>query len=840
MVAGVNDLTRPATLLEGLQQLPNDAPLSPGLRLGPYRLIQRLGQGGMGEVWLADQLEPFERKVAIKLSHQTIRAGLGQAYFEIERQALAQMVHPYIAQIYDAGASSAGQLYFAMEYVDGSTLDHYAQSSKPSLDACAALLALVCQGVHYAHQRGLIHRDLKPGNVLITQVAGKPMPKIIDFGIAIGVDSARQSGVGSTAGTRAYMAPEQLQPNAQGIDLRVDVFALGAILVELICDAIGINLDTVDSHSFRSLLATRVQEGVSTPRASQQLQRQIPKALRAIALKAMAIERSQRYESAAALAEDLQRWRERRPVLAMAGGRLYAIRCFINRYRLATALAALTLIALIVGLVVASYGLSQARAARAVAETRREQAEQLVGYMLGEFAGKLEPIGKLELIDGVANRALAYLKQANDVDAKSALQRVVALRTIGDLQTRRGQWEKAKDTFLLAENALKSAEILGLAHADLLYEQAQMAYWIGYCEYTERKFDLAKNHWLNYLNIAEQLKAITKSESLGLLETSYALSNLGTLAFETGELKAARDYFARAVLITKTLLAKTPDNSEAAISVAKSLSWLARTQEASGDLRSSLNSYLSQVELCEKFRLITSNSVTWRFEAAITKQWIGLLALQMGESQLAKARLSAAVLELESLHKLEPTQMDWLGSLATAQTNLAWVELLSGKFEEAAAKLLDAQATYDGAAKDEQLAVALRRSSATTILRAAQLWSAQKYPEKAAPLRKKAIDELQILVAKNANDRRSSIALAHAVLSVESPEITELARLKAMLSSFAEKQPDAEVLDPLMRVHWLLRETSQANKLRIALDAMGYQHPDYLAFLAHHSREFAQ
>jgi eukaryotic-like serine/threonine-protein kinase len=840
MAVGVNDnLTRPATLVEGLQQLTNDTALSAGLRLGPYRLIQQLGQGGMGEVWLADQLEPFERKVAIKLSRQTVSAGLGQAYFEIERQALAQLVHPYIAQIYDAGASPAGQLYFAMEYVDGSTLDQFAQSRKPSLDACAALLALICQGVHYAHQRGLIHRDLKPGNVLITQVAGKPMPKIIDFGIAIGVDSARQSGVGSTAGTRAYMAPEQLQPNAQGIDLRVDVFALGAILVELICNAIGINLETIDSNSFRSLLATRVQEGVLPAHASQQLHKQIPKALRAIALKAMAVERSQRYESAAALADDLQRWRERRPVLAIAGSRLYAIRCFINRYRLASALAAATLTALIVGLVVASYGLSQARAARAVAETRREQAEELVGYMLGDFSEKLALIGKLDLIDGVANRALTYLRQANDSDAASAVHRAAALRTIGDVQMRRGLINQAKETFALADQALRDAEALGPADTALLFERAQVAYWIGYSAYTESKFDLAKSHWLTYLEFAERLRAMTNSENVSLLETSYALSNLGTLAYETGELKAARNYFARAVLITKTLLAKTPENSDAAISVAKSLSWLARTQEASGELQGALNSYLSQLELCEKFRQITANAVTWRFEAAVSRQWIALLALQIGDAKLAQAQLSSAVPELESLHKLEPTQMDWLGSLATAKTSLAWVELLSGRFDDAAAALSEAQATYDSAPNDAQLALAWRRSAAITMLRAAQLAAARNAEEKATQLRKKAIDELQALV-QNSSDRRSSIALAQAILSEASLPRSVLAQLKAMLLPFAALQPDAEVLDPLMRVHLLLREATEANKLRLALDAMGYQHPDYRAFLIHHSQEIAQ
>ena len=832
--------TRPATLVEGLEQLSAGVALVAGQRLGPYRLVKALGEGGMGVVWLADQVEPFERKVAIKLSNQKLSSGLSQAYFEVERQAMATMVHPYIAQIYDAGALPGGALYFAMEFVAGGTLDDYVSNNKPSLDSCAALLALVCQGVQYAHQRGLIHRDLKPANILIADVAGKPMPKIIDFGIAIGVDSARAVGVGGSAGTRAYMAPEQLNPNTDGIDVRADVYALGAILVETLCLALDISLERLDSNSLRSLLSAAAyttdgsrEQQQPSPILRTQIKR-IPKPLRAIALKAMANERNQRYESAAAFADDLSRWRERRPVLAMRGGRMYAVRCFINRYRGASALAFLTLISLVAGLVVAAYGLNQAQHARALAETRREQAEKLVGYMLGDFAAKLSQVGKLDLIDDVAKQALAYLSAANDPDAHSAIQRAAALRTIGDLQTQRGQWAEAKKTFAIAEQALDFAESVASGTSELLYERAQVAYYVGYCAYLERKFDVAKLHWQRYLDYAQRLQPLTVSDGTGLLETSYALNNLGTAAFAMGELKVAIEYFDKAIALKRALLSKTPSNSDLSINLAGSLSWYAKAQEAFGDLNGSLASYQNQLSVFKTVRALDPSAANWQFKEANSRQWIALTALQLGNIAEAKTQLITAIELLDALHELDRSVVEWQRTLATAKSNLGWVCFASGEYTEAqsaigsAIKLFSTPTTSEISSKD------WRRGAATAYARAAELALANGNRKDSETYASHATKEFQQLLTIDADDRKSAIAFALLLLKNEEADFELYRQSQALLMPLAIKQTDAEVLDVLVRAHILLREFSAADTLRSQLDAMGYKHPNYLAFLALH------
>ncbi len=840
MTQSLSSPTRPATLVEGLEGVSAGVALVAGQRLGPYRLVKALGEGGMGVVWLADQIEPFERKVAIKLSNQKLNSGLSQAYFEVERQAMATMVHPYIAQIYDAGALPDGALYFAMEYVPGGSLDDYVRKSKPSLDNCAALLALVCQGVQYAHQRGLIHRDLKPANILIADIAGKPMPKIIDFGIAIGVDSARTVGVGGSAGTRAYMAPEQLNPNTDGIDVRADIYALGAILIETLCMALNISLERIDSNSLRSLLSAAAyttddnSQQVAASTALRSQIKRIPKPLRAIALKAMANDRNQRYESAAALADDLSRWRDRRPVLAMRGGRLYAVRCFINRYRGASVLGFLTLVSLIGGLVVAAYGLNQAQHARALAEARREQAEKLVSYMLGDFAAKLAQFGKLDLIDDVAKQALAYLSAANDTDARSAIQRAAALRTIGDLQTQRGQWVEAKKTFAIAEQALDFAERVEPGTSELLYERAQVAYYIGYCGYKERKLDVAQLHWQRYLDYAKRLQPLTVATGTGLLETALAMNTLGTAAFETGALKVAAEYFDQSIAIKEALLNNKKNDSELAASIARSLSWQAKTQEASGDLRGAMSSYLNQLALCEKFLKVLPTVVKWRHETAVARQWVGVLALQTGDSKLASKYLSAAEQEFSKLHELEPAQSGWQDALANTRSSLAWASLFSSNLVVAEQQIDSARRLFEAPTDMSVMPINWRRGAATTWFRAAQIAKALNQNENAAVLEKRAFEAFENLVELDPNDRRSLISLANVVTSEDTPDAAVVRRIQSLLVTLSARQPDALVLDALIRTHILLREFSEASNIRSRLNTMGYRHPDYQNFLDRH------
>ncbi len=345
-------LMSPQTLGQSWASLPASvSDWREGDQIGPFQLKRPLGEGGMGTVWLAEQLQPLHRDVAIKVMRQERRGALDEAYFEVERQALARLSHRVIAQIYDAGRLPDGTLFFAMEYVPGVPLDEFIRESRPSPSELARLFADICLGVQHAHQRGLIHRDLKPANLLVQRVDGVAMPKIIDFGIATSVTPAGAGSENTVAGTRAYMSPEQRMPDAAGIDARTDVYALGAVLAESLYLLAGIDT-TVEIESTRMRQALTQSLGRDMPADEAALVeglgelKDVPAELRAIAVHAMAEDRELRYVSVAAMGEDLSRWLARQPVSAMGASRWYSFRCLLRRNALLSFAVVIAVLAL--------------------------------------------------------------------------------------------------------------------------------------------------------------------------------------------------------------------------------------------------------------------------------------------------------------------------------------------------------------------------------------------------------------------------------------------------------------------------------------------------------------
>ena len=345
-----------------------------------FKLRQKLGEGGMGEVWVADQIEPVQRRVALKL----IRPGLDStrllARFYQERQALALMDHPNIAKVLDAGISepqglpvgSARVPYFVMELVKGVSITEYCDRAKLSPRERLELFIPVCHGVQHAHQKGLIHRDLKPSNILVALYDGKPVPKVIDFGVAkvTGPRLTEHSiftEVGSIVGTLEYMSPEQAELNNLDIDTRSDIYALGAVLYELLTGTVPFSRKELQGAAFTEML--RVIKEVDPPKPSTRLSgsgtlpsvaadRQTePRRLIAlmrgeldwIVIKCLEKERSRRYETANGLAMDLQRYLENEPVVAGPPSATYRLRKFVRRNRGALLAASALIAALTIG-----------------------------------------------------------------------------------------------------------------------------------------------------------------------------------------------------------------------------------------------------------------------------------------------------------------------------------------------------------------------------------------------------------------------------------------------------------------------------------------------------------
>ncbi|MCC5865568.1 MAG: serine/threonine protein kinase [Wenzhouxiangella sp.] len=651
-MSGPDDLTSALTQANTLAEPGTQRPASgsgwqPGQRVGAYRLIRLLGAGGMGVVWQAEQLEPLRREVAIKLLPGHRDDPLAEAYFEVERQALAQLSHRAIAQIHDAGRLPDGSLFFAMEFVPGEPLDDFVRSQRMGPRDCARLLVEICRGVQHAHQRGLIHRDLKPPNILVQSVDGKPRPRIIDFGIAVAAGTSPLASVAGTSvrtmGTPAYMAPEQRTAGAR-IDARCDVYALGAILAEILAQGkTGQRPETLLSGTQRQLgLAHSLGQAMTVSdevRGFTDVLHDTPRELRAIALKALSDDPDQRFDSAAALAEELLAWLDHRPVRSYSDSRLYRLRCFVRRYRVGTVAVTAVLLALVGGLLVAMHGLDQARQAQVLAEQRQQEGEQLIHYMLGEFADKLRPIARLDLLDGVGQQAMVYLADQGEAgNADQALQRARALRTLGEVQVTRQQFDLAGQS--LADAYVVLSSWTRTASAELLFELGQIAFWRGAVNYRLGDLDQTELHWQQYLASAIRLNEQFPDDPRGLQELAYAYNNLGTLANAQQRLHEARRYFGRVVDIRRGFI-EGPDDRRAE-ALANSLSWLARVEQQLGEPVAAWHASAEAVALVSTLRAHSDDGRLRQREANL-RYVLGWNSQWLGDGEQARQELQASL-----------------------------------------------------------------------------------------------------------------------------------------------------------------------------------------------------
>jgi non-specific serine/threonine protein kinase/serine/threonine-protein kinase len=329
-------------------------PATPAAAIGPYHLLQIIGEGGMGEVWLAEQKLPVRRRVALKL----IKIGMDTreviARFESERQALALMDHPAIAKVFDAGSTSQGRPYFAMEYVPGLSITSYCDKHKVNIRERLELFRRVCEGVQHAHQKAIIHRDLKPSNILVTEVDGRPVPKIIDFGVAKALSQRLTAEtmftqLGAIVGTPEYMSPEQAESTGQDIDTRTDVYSLGVVLYEMLTGALPLDYRKLAFHEvLRKLreedaprpstkLRTLGEESVTVAKSRRTepgtLSRQLRGDLDSITLKALEKDRVHRYGAPSDLAADIERYLRNEPVVASRAGVGYRAKKYLVRHR---------------------------------------------------------------------------------------------------------------------------------------------------------------------------------------------------------------------------------------------------------------------------------------------------------------------------------------------------------------------------------------------------------------------------------------------------------------------------------------------------------------------------
>lgn len=394
----------------------------PGTVIGPYKLMEQIGDGGMGIVFVADQREPVRRRVALKIIKPGMDTKEVMARFAAERQALAMMDHPNIAKVFDAGATDTGRPYFVMELVKGVPITQYCDENMLDSSARLDLFIDVCSATQHAHQKGVIHRDIKPNNVLVASHDGKPVVKVIDFGVAKAIhqpltEQTVYTQFSQMVGTPLYMSPEQAGMSSLDIDTRSDIYSLGVLLYELLTGKTPVDQEQLKQAAYDEMRriireedppkpSTRISSlGQEATGISQQRQTdpsRLTQSLRGdldwIVMKALEKDRTRRYETANGFAKDVQRYLADEPVVAGPPGATYRLQKFIRRNRGIVIAGSLVTAALIVGIVGTTYGMLRAIEAEKLAQEERDLAnrqaqiaESVVDFLTEDLLASVDP-----------------------------------------------------------------------------------------------------------------------------------------------------------------------------------------------------------------------------------------------------------------------------------------------------------------------------------------------------------------------------------------------------------------------------------------------------------------
>jgi len=438
--------------------------------IGPYRLVKKIGEGGMGLVYEAEQFEPIRRRVALKMVKHGMATDEFIARFESERRALAVMDHPCIARVLDAGATAGGQPYFVMEYVEGVPINTYCDDHGLGVRDRLDLFVRVCDGVQHAHQKAVIHRDLKPSNVLVTVIDGRPVPKIIDFGVVKVLDDKLLSpdastGVGQLVGTPDYMSPEQADFDSEAVDTTTDVYGLGVLLYELLVGVRPFSWDELKDKGIHEFLRTIKEVEPAKPssrletltRAPDDLARSVARGRSTVAsdlrrslsgdldwitMKALEKDRSRRYGTANALGMDIRRHLAYEPVLAGPPSRAYRMGKFVRRNRVWVGAGAFVMAAILLGIAGTTTGMIRAVRAERHAQTEANIARQVSDFLVDLFEvadpdqARGNTITAREILDTGSRRIETDL-------AGQPLTQARLMNTIGKVYRNLGLYEEA-------------------------------------------------------------------------------------------------------------------------------------------------------------------------------------------------------------------------------------------------------------------------------------------------------------------------------------------------------------------------------------------------------------
>ena len=662
---------------------------------GRYKLLEAIGEGGMGAVWVAEQTQPVRRKVALKLIKPGMDSKSVLARFEAERQALAVMDHPNIAKVLDGGLSETGRPYFVMEYVKGVPITEYCDTTRLNVPERLNLFVQVCQAVQHAHQKGIIHRDLKPTNILVAPYDDKPVPKVIDFGLAKAMHQALTERTLHTAhetvlGTPLYMSPEQAQLNNLDVDTRSDIYSLGVLLYELLTGTTPLELQRCKEAAWEEI--KRLVREDEPPRPSTRLSSsdtlaslaagrhtepaRLTKLVRGeldwIVMKALEKDRTRRYETANALADDITRYLHDEPVLAGPPRAGYRLRKFLRRNRKPVLAVVIVLFSLVGGIVGTTWGLVRAgqaldaeaeqrhaaerlahekaelakveRQSRDRADRQSELALKTLNLVVFDIASKLDGVpGAHEVRRSLLSTAIDGLKQvARTLDVAPIADHSLVWSHIqlGDVfllagGSKSSGTEEARKQFQIAHELAKNLAHDHPQNAQLEHDLAISCGRLGKVNLQSGHTTAARDNFQEGLEVSQKLAHDDPKDVQAQNDLSTSYFGRGNANMQLGRTAAARDDFQRELEMSQKLAHDYPQNAEVQSDLSAAYLGLGEANQQLGNMPAARDGYLKCLEIFQKLATDDPQKVKAQTGLFLAHLKLGEVNLELGDTAAA-------------------------------------------------------------------------------------------------------------------------------------------------------------------------------------------------------------
>lgn len=790
---------------------PTGAPLPIGER---FQLGEPLGEGGMGRV-----VKAYDRQLgrSVALKFLTHRDPAILSFFLREARAQARVQHPHVLEIYDSGELE-GAPYIAMRYVAGGTLA--AIGPTLSIEGRVRLLVQVAEGLHAAHREGLIHRDVKPSNVLVhTSAEGRPEALVADFGLAAEL-GAFETNRDVVAGSPHYIAPELLGQGA-AVDRRSDVYSLGVTMYQLLTGELPLaGHETVE-------VLRRALAGELPP--ARQRAPSLPVELEAIILRCTARDPGERYSTARAVAADLQRYLDGEVVEAYAAGLAYRLTRFALRNRPLVATAATGLVALLLASVAVAVFALRAHAARERAELRKGQAETLIRFLVVDLRDRLDSLGRLDLLNEVGQAAEQYFRGVPEAELSEVEleRRSQMLYQIGEVRIKEGDLLGAVKPL---EQSLALARRLAALQPDAterLFGLSQSQYWVGFVQWELGNLAAARGPLRAYFDLSRELVRREPANLDWWRELSYAHSNLGSLLQAQGDAERALDHFLVALAIDEVLVVVHPARAEVRAELAATHNTIGVVLQDLGRLREAFDHLSAELEIRQELAAAQPSRPRAR-------DFLGASHGHLGIQLLLEGQLAAADDHFEKMRQIfaelvehDPRNAGWRLKLAWAYLERGRIAMARGELDLAAQMWRVERQLVGELLALNPTAPKWRRTDAVGRYHLALLEQARGDAPRARSTVQSALEELEDLATQHSSDRSVRRWLSESYLllgHLERPPAAQVAfqRAAEVIGPHAGLGRDGRALAPWGAALSCLGRKPEARFVGERLDVLGY------------------